>query len=88
MRSAGTDVYDRDPDEQQVTAELIAWADLICVMEQYHKDVLEERFPGSSEKVIVLEIPDYFYRGDPELVRLLKLRLSSHIKHGRTHESL
>ncbi len=81
MRSAGTDVYEQEPEEHPVTEELIAWADVIFVMEQYHRDVLEERFPGASEKVVVLDIPDCFYRGDPELIRLLQMRLSSHMRH-------
>jgi len=81
VRSAGTDVYEQDPSEQPVTGELIAWAELIFVMEQYHKDALEERFPGSSKKVVVLEVPDFYYRGDPELVRLLEMRISSHMRH-------
>ncbi len=82
MRSAGTDVYEQEPEEQPVTEELIAWADVIFVMEQYHLDVLEERFPGTSEKVVVLEIPDCFYRGDPELIRLLQMRLLPHMRRG------
>ncbi|NWG13961.1 MAG: phosphotyrosine protein phosphatase [Acidobacteria bacterium] len=81
VRSAGTDVDELEPDEQPVTQELVAWADVIFVMEQYHLNVLEERFPGVAEKIVVLEIPDYFYRGDPELTRLLKERVSPHVRH-------
>ncbi len=80
MRSAGTDVYEEEPNEQAVTEDLIAWADVVFVMEQYHLDVLEDRFPGTSEKVVVLDIPDRFYRGDPELIRLLQMRLSVHTR--------
>jgi predicted protein tyrosine phosphatase len=77
--SAGTDVYEDDPDERPVTRELVEWADVIFVMEPYHREVLEARFPGCNRKVVVLHIPDRFYRSDPELVELLRRKLPEYV---------
>ena len=63
--SAGTDVCEAEPDERPVTRELVDWAELIVAMEPYHKRVLIERFPGCESKIVVLNIPDRFCRGDP-----------------------
>jgi predicted protein tyrosine phosphatase len=79
VRSAGTDVYELDPEEHPVAEEDVAWADVIFVMEQYHLDVLDERFPGCSAKVRVLEIPDDYFRGDPRLISILRKRLARHL---------
>ena len=79
VRSAGTDVYDQDPEERPVTSDLVDWADLIFVMEQYHLGVLSERFPGCERKTVVLDIPDIYQRGDPHLSNLLQERLRPHL---------
>ena len=79
-RSAGTDVSPREPEEQPVTEELLSWADVVFVMEPYHRDVLHERFPGRAPKIVVLDIEDRYLRGDPDLVRTLKKRVSPHLE--------
>lgn len=60
-----------------VTPELVAWADIILVMEQAHRAKLAKRFRSSlkSQQVIVLGIPDNYEFMDPELVRLLEARV-------------
>lgn len=57
-----------------LTADHIAWADLVLVMEEAHREVITARFGGTG-KIVVLGIPDDFRRGDPELVRLLEARV-------------
>lgn len=52
----------------------IDWADIILVMEEAHREVIEARF-GKTRKVVCLDIPDDYRRGDPELVRLLEARV-------------
>jgi len=72
VASAGT-----SPDaEQQVDPELIAWADLVLVMEGRHKRLLTRAFgPALRDKrLLVLGIPDDYAYMDPELVRLLESR--------------
>ncbi|MEO0466188.1 MAG: phosphotyrosine protein phosphatase [Pseudomonadota bacterium] len=74
VRSAGT----ARRDERAVTAELVAWADMICVMDQRHADWIEERMPGAlGDKTLhVLNVPDEFRYMDEDLVALLKGRLT------------
>jgi protein-tyrosine phosphatase len=79
VRSAGTDASEVYPDERPLTEEDTAWADVIFVMERYHARFIEEHFPGAARKVVVLNIPDIYYRGDPRLVQLLRDRLAPYI---------
>ena len=68
--SAGTN---RDADVP-LTAELVAWADLICAMEPVHRAKLTSRFGASlsGTRVTVLGIPDRFRFMEPALVALLE----------------
>jgi len=61
----------------QVTAELLNWADKVFVMENMHRAFITEKFPDIdlSEKLIVLDIPDFFYYMEPELVDLLRAKI-------------
>lgn len=79
VRSAGTDASEEYPDERPLTEEDVSWADIIFVMERYHARCIEERFPGAARKVVVLNIPDIYYRGDPRLVQLLRERLAPYL---------
>ncbi len=60
-----------------VTPELLAWADLIFVMEKTHRDKLSKRFKPylSGKRVVCLNIPDDFEFMDPDLVSLLQTRV-------------
>lgn len=75
--SAGTN---RDA-ETVLTAELIAWADLIFVMERAHRNKIQAKFRRSlgRARVICLDIPDDYEFMDPALIRLLKARLARHL---------
>ena len=70
VRSAGTSPRAR----RTVTAKDISWADLIFVMEQKHKDRIRAAFPAPARyaKIHVLDIPDEYPYGDPELIELIK----------------
>lgn len=58
----------------------IAWADIILVMEEAHREMISQRF-GETCKVVVLDIPDDFRRDDPELVKLLQARVPRFLPH-------
>ena len=60
-----------------VSPELIAWADLILVMEPVHRRRLSQRFRAClrGKRVVCLGIPDEFDFMDPALVRLLQARV-------------
>jgi len=62
-----------------VSKELIDWASVIFVMEDHHKEALKQIDPKAEKKVIVLGIDDLYLKGDPELTRILKERLSKYL---------
>jgi predicted protein tyrosine phosphatase len=71
--SAGT-----SPDaENPISADLIEWADVVLAMERIHRRKLNERFGArlKAKKVVVLDIPDDYGFMDPDLVRILKVKV-------------
>lgn len=60
---------------------LLEWAEIIFVMEPDHRQELGRKFQEvcRSKKVICLNIPDQYNYMDPELVELLKERVSRHL---------
>ena len=67
--------------EQPLTPELLAWADLVFVMERAQRPRLQTRFraPLGGKRVVVLDIPDDYDYMDPLLVRLLQARVPRHL---------
>ncbi|WP_439627714.1 low molecular weight protein tyrosine phosphatase family protein [Gemmata sp.] len=63
--------------DNPVTPELIAWADVILVMEATHRAKLTRLFPAAlcGKRVVCLNVPDAYDYMDPELVRLLRDRV-------------
>lgn len=60
----------------QVTEELIKWSDIIICMEKIHKKfILKRSLSARDKEIIVLNIPDIYYREDPLLLSLLKKKL-------------
>ncbi|MRR20231.1 protein tyrosine phosphatase [bacterium] len=61
----------------QITKELLQWADKVFVMENLHRAFILEKFPQAdiSSKLVVLGIPDFYYYMEPELIDLLKARI-------------
>lgn len=75
VKSAGTWQHAR----KRVTEHLAGWADIIFVMERYHKEVLLKHNLASEDKIIVLDIPDMYFRNNLELIRILKEKLTEHL---------
>ena len=75
--SAGTNAYA----ETSISGDLIEWADIIFVMEKMHKTKISKKFPSllKNKKLICLAIADHYDYMQPELVRLLKLKVAQHI---------
>jgi predicted protein tyrosine phosphatase len=69
-KSAGTS----DKARIKVNQKLIEWADIIFVMEQKHRDLLNQRFSSalSGKQAIILNIEDNYHFGDEELIGILK----------------
>ena len=80
VASAGTS---RDADVP-VTAELLEWADMVFVMENSHRAKLSAQFRAAlrNTKIVCLGIPDDFAFMDPELVVLLKSKVTPHLRWG------
>jgi predicted protein tyrosine phosphatase len=72
--SAGTN---NDADNP-LTNELVAWADVIVVMEKTHRNKLQRRFRSalSGQRVICLDIPDDYEFMDSALIHLLKIKMA------------
>jgi predicted protein tyrosine phosphatase len=73
VASAG---LDNDADTP-LTPELVAWAQIIFVMEKTHRSKLKASFGPqlNGQRVICLDIPDRFKFMDPDLVRILKQKV-------------
>jgi predicted protein tyrosine phosphatase len=66
----------RDADEP-LTDELVAWADIIFVMERAHRRKLQtsHRVALKGKQVLVLGIPDEYAFMEPALVALLEAKM-------------
>lgn len=73
VRSAGVSQAAR----VRVTEKLLLWADLICVMENWHKKRLLDDFPHLAGQldVEVLDIDDDYPFMDPVLMDLIRARV-------------
>ena len=65
-----------------LSGELIAWADIVFVMEPAHRRKMARDFGRhlGGKRVVVLGIPDDYALMDPELVRLLETRVGRFLR--------
>ncbi len=72
--------------ENPVTGELVEWAELIFVMEKAHRTKLAKRFRThiGSRRVVCLDIADDYDFMDPELVAILKRKVTPLLKSSRS----
>lgn len=80
VSSAGTNHDAENP----LTGELVAWADMIVVMEKQHRAKLQRRFRSAlrGQRIICLDIPDNYALMDPDLVEILGARMARHLPQG------
>lgn len=71
-KSAG--LYNTAP----VTQKQLQWADMIMVMEEHQRHEIAMRFPGvyMQKQILSLDIPDVYHYNQPELIDVLKLKVS------------
>jgi predicted protein tyrosine phosphatase len=76
--SAGVNLDADNP----VSPELLEWADLILVMEPVHRRKLASKFRKhlSHKRVVSLGIPDDYQLMQPELVDLLKRKVTPYLQ--------
>ncbi len=62
-------------------ADLVAWADVILVMERAHLRRLRQRFGGAlkGQRVASLDVPDRYAHLDPALIDLLERRVPAFV---------
>ncbi|WP_158881853.1 low molecular weight protein tyrosine phosphatase family protein [Rhodanobacter sp. L36] len=67
--------------ENPLTPELLAWADIVFVMERAHRTKLSAVFGKwlGDKRVVCLDIPDDYAFMEPRLVVLLEARVSRHL---------
>lgn len=68
--------------ETPVSGDLIEWADIIFTMEKAHRNKVSKKFKHllKGKKLVCLDIPDNYDCMDPELVRLLEVRVAKHVR--------
>ncbi len=68
--------------DQSLSPEQIAWADVIFVMEREQLTKLRRNYTqhAAGKRVICLNIPDDFAYLQPELVRLLEVRVGPFLR--------
>jgi len=76
-RSAGTS----DKARIKVNQKMIAWADVIFLMERKHQQILKQLFPQDidGKTLVVLDIEDDYQFNDPELIAILKASLHNYL---------
>ena len=65
-----------------VSGDLIEWADVVLVMEKSHRNKISKKFKEQlkGKKLAVLEIPDIYECMDPELIKLLKVKVPRYVQ--------
>jgi len=68
--------------ETTVTGDLIEWADVVFVMEKSHKNKISKKFNEllKGKRLVCLDIPDNFDCMQPELIKLLKVKVARYIR--------
>ena len=63
--------------ERPVSEKQLSWADIVVVMEDEQRTEISKRFPKlyMQKKILSLDIPDSYYRNQPELIKTLKSKI-------------
>ena len=64
--------------ETTVSGDLIEWADIVLVMEKSHRNKVSKKYKEllKNKRLIVLDIPDNYKCMQPELIQILKSKVS------------
>jgi predicted protein tyrosine phosphatase len=60
-----------------ITEELLLWADIVFVMEDFQRTEIGKRFPSMylQKKIVNLDVPDYYNFNQAELIELLEKKM-------------
>ena len=63
--------------EKPLTEKQLGWADVVVVMEDRQRSEIAKRFPKvyMQKRILSLDIPDVYYRDQPELVKMLRSKM-------------
>ena len=77
VSSAGTNSDADNP----LSRELVAWADIIFVMEKAHRNKLQKKYRADlkTARIICLDIPDEYAFMDEGLIRLLRTKVGRYL---------
>lgn len=64
--------------EKPVNVQQLKWADIVLVMEEVQRKELAKRFPKQylKKQILSLDIPDVYFYNQPELIEVLKEKMS------------
>ena len=64
--------------EKPVTEEQLKLADVVFVMEEEQRHELAKRFPRQymQKRILSLDIPDIYYYNQPELIKMLRRKMT------------
>jgi len=64
-----------------ISSELVEWADIIFVMEKRQRNAIHKKFKDiyRNKRIICLYIPDEYEYMNPELIQLLKKKVSPYL---------
>ena len=64
--------------ETPVSGDLIEWADIVLVMEKMHRNKISKKYKEllKDKRLVVLDIADNYECMDPELIKILKAKVS------------
>ena len=60
---------------RRLTTRELAWADVVAVMEPGHLALIQRHWPDHASKARVLDVPDEYYPGEPELREVLTAKI-------------
>lgn len=65
-----------------LSSEQLAWADIIFVMEKAHRNRLSSKFGRflNGKRVVCLDIPDEYDDMQPELIKLLEVKVGRFLR--------
>lgn len=64
--------------ETPLSGDLIEWADVVFVMEKAHRDKVSSKYRTllKGKRLVNLDVPDRYHYMQPELIDLLKVKVS------------
>ena len=72
--------FETNGEGRQLSKELADKFDEIFVMSRGRSEELTETYKQDPRKIVILDIPDVYRKDDPELVGLLRLKLSEYLE--------